>query len=388
MKKAKEAKDSKEVKDKKSTPDMKTAGGKEASDRNKKLEALAMAIKKNHGDGAVFYGHQPIKAVEVIPTGSMILDVSSGIGGMPRGRIIEIYGPEASGKTTLSLSIVAQAHKMGLSCAYVDVEHALDVGYARKLGVDVDKLLLSQPDFAEQALDIIKQIAESGSVDIIVLDSVAALVPKAELEGEMADQSMGVQARMMSKHLRVITGILHKSNCLGVFINQVRMKIGVMYGNPETTTGGNALKFYASVRMRVSKGTAIGSKEAPIGHMLNVKFAKNKMAPPFVECEVPIIYGKGIDAAGDLFTIAREWSVIEGGGAHSYFDGEKIGASRDETVKRLTEDKVLFNKIDAAVRAMLKKKQEEGEVAPQGAPEPEEEGVDPDAVKDEEKTAE
>jgi recombination protein RecA len=333
-----------------------------SGDRAKRLEDLVGSLKKNHGDGAVFYGHGPIKAEDkVVPTGSMILDSSAGIGGLPAGRIVEIFGPEASGKSTLCLSIVAEAQKKGLTCAYIDTEHALDAKYAKKLGVNIDSLILSQPDFAEQALDIFKEVAESGAVDVIILDSVAALVPKAELEGETADQSMGVQARMMSKMLRVLAGILNKNKCLGVFINQIRMKIGVMYGSPETTPGGNALKFYASMRLRVSRGETFGGEPAK-GHMINVKFVKNKMAPPFTECQVPLIYGQGIDQAGDLYTIAKEWGVLDVRGAHSYFNGQKFASSRDEAVAKLRADSKVFSELDNAVRAELKKRQESGVV--------------------------
>ena len=331
---------------------------KPIGNRIQRLEQLVSSLRKTHGDGSVFYGNGPIKTdSKLVPTGSMILDACSGVGGLPAGRIIEIYGPEASGKSTLCLSVVAEAQKKGLACAYIDTEHALDQKYANKLGVDVNALILSQPDFAEQALDIFKEIAESGSVDLIVLDSVAALVPKAELEGETADQSMGVQARMMSKMLRVLAGILNKNQCLGVFINQVRMKIGVMYGNPETTTGGNALKFYASMRMRVCRGESFGGDPAK-GHMINVKFVKNKMAAPFTECQVPLVYGSGIDKAGDLYTIAKEWGVLDVRGAHSYFNGEKFASSRDEAVSKLNSNSESFNALDLAVRSELKRRQE------------------------------
>ena len=290
-------------KEKKETKETKVV----STDRTKRLDELVSQLKKNHGDGSVFYGHGPIKAEDkVVPTGSMILDASAGIGGLPAGRIVEIFGPEASGKSTLCLSIVAEAQKKGLSCAYIDTEHALDAKYAKKLGVDVDKLILSQPDFAEQALDIFKEVAESGAVDVIVLDSVAALVPKAELEGETADQSMGVQARMMSKMLRVLAGILNKNQCLGIFINQIRMKIGVMYGSPETTTGGNALKFYASVRLDIRRIGAIKDGDNVVGGRTRVKIVKNKLAPPFREAEFDVMYGEGVSREGDLIDIAVE----------------------------------------------------------------------------------
>ena len=343
--------------------------------KKKNLDALVASLRKTHGEGAVFFGNMPIKEVEVIPTGSMILDTSLGIGGLPKGRIIEIFGPEASGKTTVCLTVVAAAQKRGLSCAYIDTEHALDAKYARKLGVNIDGLILSQPDYAEQALDIFREIAESGSVDVIVLDSVAALVPKAELEGDTADQSMGVQARMMSKTLRVVAGILNRNNCTGIFINQLRMKIGVMYGNPETTTGGNALKYYASVRMRVSKGATLGGEPAK-GHMINVKMVKNKMAPPFTECEVPLLYGIGVDQVGDLFTVAKDWEVLDVRGAHTYFEGVKVGSNREETVEKLRSDKDLFARVEAGIRKELKRRQEEGEVVPPGEVESEEAAED------------
>lgn len=361
-------KPNKEVKDKK------VEAKPEAKDRLKRLEALVASIKKNHGEGAVFYGDMPIRAVEVIPTGSMILDAAAGIGGMPKGRIIEIFGPEASGKSTICLTIVASAQKRGLKCAYIDTENALDSKYSEDLGVNTKELIISQPDCAEDALDIFKAIAESGVVDVIVLDSVAALVPRAEMEGEMGDQSMGVQARMMSKALRVLNGILNRNGCLGIFINQLRMKIGVMYGNPETTTGGNALKYYASIRLRVSKGESIGDN---IGHMIKVKFAKNKMAPPFTECEVPLIYGKGVDQVGDLFSMAKEFDVLNVKGAHSYFEGVKVGASRDETLAKLREDKTLFDKVEKGVRDELKRRQEGGKVLTPGEVEEDADGEEP-----------
>jgi recombination protein RecA len=308
----------------------------------------------------------------------MILDAAAGIGGMPRGRIVEIFGPEASGKSTICLTIVASAQKRGLKCAYIDTENALDVKYAEALGVNTKELIISQPDYAEQALDIFKDIAESGAVDVVVLDSVAALVPKAEIEGEMGDQSMGVQARMMSKALRVVSPLLSKSGCLGIFINQLRMKIGVMYGNPETTTGGNALKYYASIRLRVSKGEAIGDN---VGHMIKVKFAKNKMAPPFTECEVPLLYGKGVDQVGDLFMMAKEFKVLDVRGGHTYFQEEgketvKLGSSKDETLGKLREDKELFAKVEKKFRAELKRRQEGGSVLTPGEKDEDADGDD------------
>ncbi len=322
-----------------------------AAEKQKALESLISKIKKEQGEGAVFHGNNiDVTPMNIIPTGSMILDITSGVGGLPRGRIVEVFGPEASGKSTLCLHIVAEAQKLGLTCGYIDMEHALDTAYAKKLGIKIEELLLSQPDFAEQALDIFKAMAESAAVDVIVLDSVAALVPRAELEGEMADQSMGVQARMMSKMLRVITPTLSRNDVLGIFVNQLRMKIGVMYGNPETTTGGGALKYYASQRISVRRGTPFGG-EPPIGHMMNIKFAKNKVAPPFTECEVPIVYGVGIDRPGDLFAISKEWDVLSVRGAHSYLGDEKLASSKDEMVARLRNEPALFAKLEKLVRA-------------------------------------
>ena len=350
------------TKDKEKKSEVKEVKSTDSKARSAKLEALVASIRKHHGEGAVFLGDSPLKDVAAIPTGSMILDASSGIGGFPKGRIVEIYGPESSGKTTIALMSVASAQKHGLKCAYVDIENALDPKYAGQLGVNIKELLISQPDCAEQALDIVKELAESGAIDVIVLDSVAALVPKAELEGEMADQSMGVQARMMSKHLRMLNGILNRSDCLAIYINQVRMKIGVMYGNPETTTGGNALKFYASIRIRTSKGESIGTDNT--GHMIKVKFIKNKVAPPFTECEIPLIYGYGVDQVGDMFTMAKDWGVLDVKGAHTFLgegaDRIKLGASRDETIKKLKDDKVLYAKVEKLMRAELKRRQESG----------------------------
>jgi recombination protein RecA len=351
----KDSKKEKEVKEDKSSSSKK-------DEKAKKLEALVASIRKNHGEGSVFHGDMALKDIEAIPTGSMILDAAAGIGGFPRGRIVEIYGPESSGKSTVCLTVVASAQKRGLRCAYVDTENALDIKYAEQLGVNTKEMLISQPDYAEQALDIIKEMAESGAIDVIVLDSVAALVPKAELEGEMGDQSMGVHARMMSKHLRVINGILNRNNCLGIFINQIRMKIGVMYGNPETTTGGNALKFYASIRLRVSKGETLPED---IGHMIKVKFIKNKVATPFTECEVPLIYGKGVDQVGDLFSVAKDWNVLDVKGGHTYLEEKgkeriKLGASRDETIRKLKEDKDLYARVEKLVREELKRRKEGG----------------------------
>jgi recombination protein RecA len=321
-----------------------------AAEKQKALTSLISKIKKEQGEGSVFYGNQiDVSPMNIVPTGSMVLDITSGVGGLPRGRVVEVFGPEASGKSTLCLHVVAEAQKLGLTCGYIDMEHSLDTDYAKKLGIKIEDLVLSQPDFAEQALDIFKAMAESHAVDVIVLDSVAALVPKAELEGEMGDQSMGVQARMMSKMLRVVTPTISNNDVLAIFVNQLRMKIGVMYGNPETTTGGNALKYYASLRISVRRGTPFGG-EPPIGHMMNVKFAKNKVAPPFTECEVPIVYGVGIDRPGDLFAVAKSWDILDVRGAHSYLDGEKLASSKEEMVTLLRTDAALYTKLEKLVR--------------------------------------
>ena len=334
---------------------------KEAKERQEKLQALVNRVHKDHGEGSMFYGKNaaPVKNLECISTGALNLDLTGGIGGLPRGRIVEIIGPEASGKSTLCLSVVAQAQKMGLACAYVDTEHSLDLQYARKLGVNTDDLLLSQPDNAEQALEILRTCAESGLVGVVVLDSVAALVPKSEIEGQIGDASMGVNARMMSQTMRIITGTLNRTKCLGLFINQIRMKIGVMFGSPETTTGGQALKFYSSQRIDVRRGDTIGTKEAPLGHMMKCKFIKNKVAPPFTTCEVPIIYGKGFDSAGILYSVAKDMGVIEGA-VKTFYDGQLLGGKRDESVKHLASDEALFNRIDAHVRKVVNERRAQG----------------------------
>jgi recombination protein RecA len=375
----KKKKDDKEVKEPKT---MQSASGLSIKERNERLLQLIKDVKKIHGEGAVFHGTDDIvKDVATSATGSLVLDVTSGIGGYPRGRIVEVYGPEGSGKSTICLSAVAQAQKAGLVCAYIDAEHALDLKYAEKLGVNVKTLILSQPDHAEQALDIVKQLGESGVVGLIVLDSVAALVPLSELEGSIGELNMGVVAKMLSRHFRTIVGIFNKTQTFGMYVNQTRMKLGFVMGNPETTTGGNALKFYASMRLRVSKGKTLGGEPA-IGHMINVKFVKNKMASPFTECEVPLMYGVGIDFENDLFTMAKEWDIIEGS-AHTYFGEIKLGSSRDEAIKKLKAEPELTANIEKAVRAKLKEKNEGGSVpAKVGDAEPEEQGSEADVVEE------
>ena len=297
-------------------------------------------------------GKDPIdREVHVIPTGSLGLDLALGIGGLPRGRVVEIYGPESSGKTTLTLHIVAEAQKRGGVCAFIDAEHALDVGYAKKLGVKTEELLVSQPDFGEQALEIADMLVRSNAVDVVVIDSVAALTPKAELEGEMGDAHVGLQARLMSQALRKLTAAISKSRTMVIFINQIRMKIGVMFGSPETTTGGNALKFYSSVRLDIRRIGALKKEEDVIGNRTRVKVVKNKMAPPFKEVEFDILYGQGISREGDLVDLASEANIIEKSGAWFSFNGERIGQGRENAKQFLADHPDMFNTIEAKVLA-------------------------------------
>ena len=322
-------------------------------ERDAALEALTSTIEKQYGKGAIMRlgeGTAP-PDIQVIPTGSLALDIALGCGGFPRGRIIEIYGPESSGKTTLALSVVSEAQKRGGICAFVDAEHALDVGYARKLGVRTDDLLVSQPDNGEQALEITDMLVRSGAVDIVVVDSVAALVPKAEIEGEMGDQHMGLQARLMSQALRKLTGTINKSNTLDIFINQIRMKIGVMFGSPETTTGGNALKFYASQRLDIRRIGAIKQGEKAVGNRTKVKVVKNKLAPPFREVEFDIMYGEGISKEGDLVDLGSECGVIEKSGAWFAYGGERIGQGRENAKEYLRSHPDIAQTIEIAVLA-------------------------------------
>src|SRR5690242_683721 len=299
-------------------------------EKSKALELALQTIEKQFGKGSIMkLGEEAVVPVDVISTGSIGLDQALGVGGVPRGRIVEIYGPESSGKTTLSLHVVAEAQKKGGICGYIDAEHALDVGYARKLGVRTDDLLLSQPDTGEQALEIAEMLVRSGAIDVLVIDSVAALVPKAELEGEMGDAHMGVQARLMSQALRKLTGTIAKSQTCVVFINQIRMKIGVMFGNPETTTGGNALKFYASQRLDIRRIGAVKNGEQVVGSRTRVKVVKNKVAPPFKEVEFDIMYGTGISREGDLIDLASQEGIVEKSGAWYAFKGERIGQGRE-----------------------------------------------------------
>ncbi len=323
----------------------------EPNDRQKALQTTLKQIEKRFGTGAIMrLGERPRQQVEVIPTGSLALDLALGIGGIPRGRIIEIYGPESGGKTTLALHIVAQAQKAGGVAAFVDAEHALDPVYARQLGVDVDNLLLSQPDTGEQALEIVELLVRSGAVDVIVVDSVAALVPRAEIEGEMGDSHVGLQARLMSQALRKLTGVLAKSNTSAIFINQIREKVGVMYGNPEVTTGGRALKFYSSIRLDVRrKGQPIKKGDQPIANVVRVKVTKNKLAPPFREAELELYFGRGIDPVADLVTVATDQGVIQKSGSWFSYGDIRLGQGKEKAADYLRENPDLIEEIRAKV---------------------------------------
>jgi recombination protein RecA len=325
---------------------------KEDTDKKRALEAALSQIDRAFGKGSVMRLGQREKAVDTdaVSTGSLGLDIALGIGGLPRGRVIEIYGPESSGKTTLALHAVAEIQKKGGVAAYVDAEHALDPSYARKLGVDIDEMLISQPDTGDQALEITDTHVRSGGVDIVVVDSVAALTPKAELEGEMGDQLPGLQARLMSQALRKLTGSISKSNTIVLFINQIRMKIGIMFGNPETTTGGNALKFYASVRLDIRRIGAIKDKDEVVGNQTRVKVVKNKVAPPFRQVEFDIMYGQGISKSGELLDLGVKAGVVEKSGAWFSYDGQRIGQGRENAKQFLEANKDAAVAIEAAIR--------------------------------------
>jgi recombination protein RecA len=319
-------------------------------EKEKAIELAVSSIEKAFGKGSIMrLGNEEalVKDVQAVSTGSISLDIALGVGGLPRGRIIEIYGPESSGKTTLALHAIAEAQRAGGICAFVDAEHALDVGYARKLGVRTDDLLISQPDTGEQALEITETLVRSGAIDVLVVDSVAALVPRAELEGEMGDAHMGVQARLMSQALRKLTGTISKSQTIVIFINQIRMKIGVMFGNPETTTGGNALKFYASQRLDIRRIGAIKDGEQVIGNRTRVKVVKNKVAPPFKEVEFDIMYGHGISREGDVLDLASNENVVEKSGAWFSFGGERIGQGREQAKAFLREHPEILAQVTA-----------------------------------------
>jgi recombination protein RecA len=321
-------------------------------DKSKALEAALSQIERAFGKGSIMkLGANTALAVESISTGSLGLDIALGIGGLPRGRVIEIYGPESSGKTTLALHTIAESQKRGGICAFVDAEHAMDPAYAKKLGVNVDDLLISQPDTGEQGLEIADTLVRSGAIEILVIDSVAALVPKAELEGEMGDSLPGLQARLMSQALRKLTASISKSNCMVIFINQIRMKIGVMFGSPETTTGGNALKFYASVRLDIRRIGAIKDREEVVGNQTRVKVVKNKVAPPFKLVEFDIMYGEGISKVGELVDLGVTAGVVEKSGSWYSYNGERIGQGRDKAKEFLRQNKDMADSIEAAIRA-------------------------------------
>lgn len=325
-----------------------------SDERSKALKLAIEKIEKDFGKGSIMkLGDKTTVNVDAIPTGALSLDVALGIGGIPRGRIIEIYGPESSGKTTLAQHIVAECQKKGGIAAFVDAEHALDPEYARNLGVQVDDLLISQPDTGEQALDITEELVRSGAVDIVVVDSVAALVPKAEIEGSMEDQQMGLQARLMSKALRKLTGIIGKTNTTVIFINQLRMKIGVMYGNPETTTGGNALKYYASVRMEIKRTETLKGDEGEIGNHVRVRVLKNKVAPPFRTAEFDIIFGKGISKIGNILDVAVNLDIVKKAGAWFSYNEEKLGQGREKAKEFLEQNPEILAEVETLVREKL-----------------------------------
>ena len=321
-------------------------------EKDKALDAALSQIERAFGKGSIMrLGQNTNIDIEAIPTGSLGIDIALGIGGLPKGRIIEIYGPESSGKTTLALSVIAQAQKRNGTCAFIDAEHALDPSYAKKIGVDIENLLVSQPDSGEQALEIADTLVRSGAIDVMVVDSVAALVPKAELEGEMGDAHMGLQARLMSQALRKLTATVARSNTLIIFINQIRMKLGVMFGNPETTTGGNALKFYASVRMDIRRVGAIKDKDEVIGSQTRVKIVKNKVAPPFKTVDFDIMYGEGISKTGELIDLGVKSGIIEKAGAWFSYNGDKIGQGRENAKRYLMENPEVAEDIENKIRA-------------------------------------
>ncbi|HDS1768424.1 MULTISPECIES: recombinase RecA [Pseudomonas] len=325
--------------------------------KNKALEMALSQIEKQFGKGAIMrLGSDRTMDIDVVSTGSLGLDIALGVGGLPRGRIVEIYGPESSGKTTLTLSVIAEAQRQGLTCAFVDAEHALDPIYAAKLGVNIDDLLCSQPDTGEQALEIVDILTRSGAVNVIVVDSVAALVPKAEIEGEIGDSHVGLAARMMSQAMRKITGNLKNSNTMCIFINQIRMKIGVMFGSPETTTGGNALKFYASVRLDIRRTGAVKEGDEVVGSETRVKVVKNKVAAPFRQAEFQIVYGQGISKAGEIVDLAVANNFVEKSGAWYSFEGNKIGQGKANTMKWLLDNKPTMDKLEGLIRDKLMSK--------------------------------
>src|SRR3954467_6271330 len=325
---------------------------KDMMDRQRALDAALGQIERAFGKGSIMKlgSREAASDIDVISTGSLGLDIALGIGGLPRGRVIEIYGPESSGKTTVALHVIAQAQKAGGVCAFIDAEHALDPLYAKKLGVDIDNLLISQPDAGEQALEIVDTLVRSGAIDVLVIDSVAALVPRAELEGEMGDSHMGLHARLMSQALRKITGSVSRSNCMLIFLNQIRMKIGVMFGNPETTTGGNALKFYASLRLEIRRIGQIKDRDEVVGNQTRVKVVKNKLAPPFRQVEFDIVYGEGISKVGELLDLGVKAGVVEKSGSWFSHDSQRIGQGRENAKQFLREHRNIADAIETKVR--------------------------------------
>lgn len=325
---------------------------KDTMDKQKALDAALGQIERSFGKGSIMRLGQQEQAVDIetVSTGSLGLDIALGIGGLPRGRVVEIYGPESSGKTTLALHVVAEAQKQGGTCAFIDAEHALDPSYARKLGVELDDLLISQPDAGEQALEIVDTLVRSGAIDVLVIDSVAALVPRAELEGEMGDSHVGLHARLMSQALRKLTGSISRSRCMVIFINQIRMKIGVMFGSPETTTGGNALKFYASVRLDIRRIGAIKDKDDVVGNQTRVKVVKNKVAPPFKVVEFDIMYGEGVSKMGELLDLGVNAGIVEKAGAWFSYEGQRVGQGRENAKTFLKENTEMAAEIERRIR--------------------------------------
>jgi recombination protein RecA len=345
-----------------------------SQNKSKALDAALAQIERSFGKGSIMrLGQREALDIETISTGSLGLDIALGVGGLPKGRVVEIYGPESSGKTTLALHTVAEAQKKGGVCAFVDAEHALDPIYARKLGVNLDDLLISQPDAGEQALEIVDTLVRSGAVDIVVVDSVAALVPRSELEGEMGDTQPGQQARLMSQALRKLTGSISKSNTLVIFINQIRMKIGVMYGSPETTTGGNALKFYASVRLDIRRIGAIKDRDEVVGNQTRVKVVKNKVAPPFKQVEFDIMYGEGVSKIGELIDLGVKAGIVEKSGAWFSYESQRLGQGRENSKTFLKENPEIANRIEGQIR--VNSNVIAGKILEEGDPEPEDDGA-------------
>lgn len=364
----------------------KTIGRPMGDDRKKALEVALGRIEKDFGKGSVMKLGKAAEnmQVEVIPTGSLQLDFALGVGGLPKGRIVEIYGPESSGKTTVALHCIAQAQKAGGTAAFIDAEHALDPVYASKLGVDIDELYVSQPDNGEQALDICEALVRSGAIDIVVVDSVAALVPKAEIEGDMGDSHVGLQARLMSQALRKLTGVISKTNAIVIFINQLREKVGVMYGNPETTTGGKALKFYASVRIDIRKSEAIKEGKEVVGNRTKIKIVKNKVAPPFRTCVVDMLYGEGISREGELLDIAVEQDIVKKSGSFYSYNGERIGQGRDNARQYFKDHPEAYDAVEAKIREAFAGGAIDTSLEPQAPVSLDGEEDDEDALDDEE----